>query len=368
MTSHTTIRYSILFIAIAVLIIITSTTTHAETCIDFFYGTGCPHCASVEPSITALVEDENITVRQHDVYTDRSKAIMLDSVLAERNISQENRAIPAVVIGPVAIIGADNFEDRIHKAINEHPNTACASDIWIQNNSQENAQQSISGITMSALIGAAFVDSINPCAIAVIIILLGGLLVAGDRRKALRSGLAFTAAVYIAYLLFGLGLFSAIQISGLASVVAKIVGVLAIIIGLLNIKDYLWYGGGGFVIEIPRAWRPRLKQLLNAATSPGGAFMAGFAVCLFELPCTGGPYLFILGLLAQQTTFAAALPLLLLYNIVFVLPLLVITISLYYGLTNVEAATAWKERNLRTLHLVAGIIMTGLGIAVIIGI
>ena len=147
---------------------------------------------------------------------------------------------------------------------------------------------------------------------------------------------------------------------------AKIVGIGAIIIGLLNIKDYLWYGSGGFVIEIPRAWRQRLKQSLNAITSPAGAFIAGFMVCLFELPCTGGPYLFILGLLADQTTFMSALPLLLLYNLVFVLPLLAITLLLYFGYTTTESANIWKERNIRSLHLIAGIIMTILGIAALL--
>jgi cytochrome c biogenesis protein CcdA len=52
----------------------------------------------------------------------------------------------------------------------------------------------------------------------------------------------------------------------------------------------------------------------RAVTSPFGAFIMGFAVCLFELPCTGGPYIVILGLLAERTTMIASIPILLLYN------------------------------------------------------
>jgi cytochrome c biogenesis protein CcdA len=139
------------------------------------------------------------------------------------------------------------------------------------------------------------------------------------------------------------------------------------VIGLFNIKDYFWYGGGGFVMEIPRRWRPSLKKLLGKVTSPLGAFLMGFVVCLFELPCTGGPYLFVLGLLAEKATRLYAIPILLLYNLFFILPLLLITLMVYVGFTNVEKATEWKERNVRKLHLVAGLIMLGLGLVVVLG-
>jgi len=193
------------------------------------------------------------------------------------------------------------------------------------------------------------------------------LLLSGDKKKALKAGLAFTLSIYIIYFLFGLGLFSALQVSGLSYWFYKIIGVLAIIIGLMNIKDFFWYGKLGFVTEIPRAWRPTLKNLLNKVTSPIGAFLIGFLVCLFELPCTGGPYIFILGLLAEKATQLQAIPILLLYNLFFILPLIIITILVYVGFTNVEKATQWKEANIRILHLVAGIIMLILGTLVLFG-
>jgi hypothetical protein len=138
-------------------------------------------------------------------------------------------------------------------------------------------------------------------------------------------------------------------------------------IGLANIKDYFWYGGGGFVMEIPRNWRPKLKDMLGKVTSPLGAFLMGFVVCLFELPCTGGPYIVILGLLANRMTMWASIPILLLYNLVFVLPLIVITLLLYFGFANVENATKWKDNNLRILHLIAGLIMLVLGVLITFG-
>jgi len=212
------------------------------------------------------------------------------------------------------------------------------------------------------------VDSINPCAIAVLLILLTGLLATGGKKRALTAGLAFTVSIYIAYFLFGLGIFSAIQISGLSRVFYEAVGILAVLVGLANIKDFFWYGGGGFVTEIPRRWRPTLKGILDRAMSPIGAFIAGFVVCLFELPCTGGPYLFVLGLLAEKTTRNAAIPLLLYYNVVFVLPLLIITGLFYFGYRKIGEMQKWKDLNVKRLHLAAGLIMLALGLWVLFGV
>ena len=118
-------------------------------------------------------------------------------------------------------------------------------------------------------------------------------------------------------------------------------------------------------MEIPRSWRPTLKKILHGVTSPVGAFLAGFVVCLFELPCTGGPYLFMTGLLAQQVSQEIAVPILLYYNVFFVLPLLVITGLVYAGMSRVEEMEEWRKKNIRLFHLAAGVIMCLLGLAVI---
>jgi len=224
--------------------------------------------------------------------------------------------------------------------------------------------QAITEVSLWVITSAGLVDAINPCAIAVLLILLGGLLVFKEqgKRRVLLSGIAFISALYLAYLLIGLGLFSFLRLSGLVTVFHRFVGGLAVIVGLLNIKDFIWYGGGGFVMEIPRSWRPTMQKLLLKVSSPLGAFLAGLAVTAFELPCAGGPYLFVLGLLSQCSSMRAALPWLLYYNLVFVSPLIILTILIYFGYASVEKAIDWKERNLRLLHLIAGLLMLGLGV------
>lgn len=330
-------------------------------CAYFFYGNGCPHCANVESFLSGFkAENPQYSIVEFEVYNNKANLVLMNQFFDSYNVSQDSRGVPTVFLNDRALIGDSQIISGIGTALASGNNTACPS---------ASGEGAAAGeIPLFTVIGAALVDSINPCAIAVLLILMGALLASGERRRALYSGIAFTASVYISYFLLGLGLFSAIQVSGLAYWFYRGVGFLAIIIGLLNIKDYFWYAAGGFAMEIPRSWRPTLKGLLKSVTSPLGAFAMGFVVCLFELPCTGGPYLFILGLLAERATQAAAIPVLLLYNVFFVLPLLFLTGVIYLGLSNVEKADKWKEDNLRNLHLIAGLIMLLLGLVVALNI
>ena len=92
----------------------------------------------------------------------------------------------------------------------------------------------------------------------------------------------------------------------------------------------------------------------------------GFVVSLFLLPCTSGPYIIILGLLSNVATKYVAFMLLLLYNFIFILPMLIITLAIYFGFTTTEKTEEWRRRKLKVLHLIAGLIILGLGIGMLI--
>ncbi len=341
------------------------------TCVYFFYGDGCPHCARVESFINQLESKYlGLEIHKFEIYNNRSNALILNDYFDAYNIPDKQKGIPAVFISNKYLIGDKPILENLEKEVLNNPEAECPTFGKIQSTGiigTTSPLEKLKALSLITIIGAAIVDSVNPCAIAVLLILLGTLLISGDKKKALKAGLAFSVSIYIVYFLFGLGLFSALQISGLSYWFYKIIGILAILIGLANIKDYFWYGAGGFVMEIPRSWRPTLKKILGSVTTPLGALLTGFVVCLFELPCTGGPYIFILGLLAERTTQMLAIPILLLYNIFFVLPLIIITLLIYAGFTSVEKTTEWKERNIRRLHLITGIIMLVLGVIVVLG-
>ena len=83
---------------------------------------------------------------------------------------------------------------------------------------------------------------------------------------------------------------------------------------------------------------------------------------MFLLPCTIGPYIICCGVLSVENILQS-LPPLLVYNFIFVLPMLVIIGVVYLGLKRVEDVSLWKEKNINKLHLAAGLIMFVLGLA-----
>jgi cytochrome c biogenesis protein CcdA len=228
--------------------------------------------------------------------------------------------------------------------------------------------------TIGYILSLAFLDAINPCALAVIAMVLMKLLLKdpANKKQVLFGGLFFTIAVFILYFIYGILMVvffsSALPETGnFANYVFKGFGMFAIILGLFNLKDFLKYNPGGFMTEMPLFLRPRVKSIIGKINSSIGAFIIGLFVTLFLLPCTIGPYIIASGKLSSLN-FLSTLPWLFVYNLVFILPMLGITFLIYLGVTTVENISGWKENNIRYLHLIEGIILMILGILMFTGI
>lgn len=268
--------------------------------------------------------------------------------------------MPTLFLGDEVIVGySDAMGPEIAAVIRACIADSCASPL------ERISGQRVAGtLTLSAVVLAAAVDAINPCAFAVLILLIAAVLATRDRRRALYAGLAFSLSIFISYYLMGVGLYSAVDAAGVTRTIFLAVAVLAILIGLFNLKDFFWYGKW-FVMEVPLSWRPNLKRITQGITSVPGAFLAGFLISLFLLPCTSGPYIVILGLLATTATRASAFGWLLLYNAIFILPMIAITLAIYGGLTTAQRVESWRGQHLRTLHLVTGTIILLLGLGML---
>ena len=219
----------------------------------------------------------------------------------------------------------------------------------------------------------ALADSVNPCAIAILTMVLVTILVANPEKKkrVLFAGLGFVLAVYLGYLFYGLVIISFFKVfaeflRNNSEIFYNGLGVLAMIIGSLNIKDFFLYKPGGIATEMPLFMRPKVKKTISKMTSPIGAFIIGFIITLFLLPCTIGPYIIASGLLSELG-FLGALPWLMYYNLLFVIPMILITLIVYWGFSRVEDVSGWKDRNIKWLHLIAGILLFGVGLSLIMG-
>ncbi|MCK5043761.1 hypothetical protein KAR52_02045 [Candidatus Pacearchaeota archaeon] len=219
----------------------------------------------------------------------------------------------------------------------------------------------------------ALADSVNPCAIAILTMVLMTILIQNPekRKRVLFGGLAFISSVFIGYLFYGtviIHFFKAFAevLRENSVIIYRGLAMFAMIIGALNIKDFFIYKKGGIATEMPISMRPKVKKIIKRITSPLGAFITGFLVTIFLLPCTIGPYIIASGLLSTLG-FLKALPWLLYYNFLFVLPMLIIVGAIYHGFAKVDEVSGWKERNIRRLHLIAGILLFGVGVALLMG-
>ena len=206
-------------------------------------------------------------------------------------------------------------------------------------------------------------DGINPCALATLIFLVSYLGYTRRRpREVLITGLLFGAGVFLAYLALGLGAFRALQtlagFSGLSRLLYPAMALGTLALGVLSYRDYNRARAGrhrDMTLRLP----PRLSQLCRgvirrAARLPGLltlAFFLGAAVTVLELFCTGQVYLpTLMYIMGDPLLRGRACALLLVYVTMFTLPVFLLTLAAYRGLSSARAA-AWAHRHVPAVKL-----------------
>ena len=214
--------------------------------------------------------------------------------------------------------------------------------------------------TIFTVIITAAVDSINPCAVGVLILMLSVLLATKKKIKRMMFlGSVYIGSVFIVYLLAGLGLvyfFSGIPL-WLTEYLSIGVGLFIVGAGILEIKEFFWYGRG-FSLSIPSSMAKKIHQYAKRTTVPGLIGLGAF-VSAVELPCTGAPYLAIITLLSQYFDFTAFI-LLIIYNIIFVAPLIVILVVVAFG-KKLHEIKKWKQESRGYIRLFIGLLLIGMG-------
>lgn len=215
------------------------------------------------------------------------------------------------------------------------------------------------------LIGiAALIDSINPCAFSILILTIAFLFSIGKlRSKVLQVGGVYIFGIFIAYILIGLGILHAFHLFNTPQFMGKLGAFLLILLGLINLINEF---NPAFPIKlrIPALAHQKMAELMDKSSMPA-AFGLGALVGICEFPCTGGPYLMVLGLLHDQGTYLKGLGYLLLYNLIFVLPLVIILL-----LAGNEKITKkiqmWQGQERGAMRFGGGLAMIALGVVILI--
>jgi cytochrome c biogenesis protein CcdA len=220
----------------------------------------------------------------------------------------------------------------------------------------------VTNLTIPILVGAALVDSINPCAFGVLIFLIAYLFKTfHSHRSVITHGLVYIAAVFITYLIAGLLLLPVLSQFGRIGTGAYVaIGILLIIFGLLEIKDFFFYGKGPSLGIFPSAAK-RIETFTHRITGKlTTSFFLGVFVALVELPCTGAVYLGVLSLVALTGLGINNFFLLVLYNLLFVLPLVIILLLVHRG-GEAGQLERWREKYRGYMRLTIGLLLIGLG-------
>lgn len=217
-------------------------------------------------------------------------------------------------------------------------------------------------LLMPLVLVSALIDSINPCAFSVLLLTIAFLFSIGKMRSGiLKIGGVYIFGVFIIYILIGLGILQTLHLFNTPHFMAKVGASLLILMGLVGLVNE-FFPKFPLKLKIPKASHRTLAALMERGSMPT-AFLLGALVGLCEFPCTGGPYLMILGLLHDKGTYLNGLGYLFLYNLIFVLPLVIIL--LMAGDRNLfEKVEIWKRKNTRGMRLYGGIATIIIGLLI----
>ncbi|MFA6364921.1 MAG: cytochrome c biogenesis protein CcdA [Candidatus Paceibacterota bacterium] len=212
-------------------------------------------------------------------------------------------------------------------------------------------------VTVSALL-----DSINPCAFSILLLTIAFLFSMGElRKKVLVIGSTYIAGVFVVYVLIGLGILRALSFFNIPGFMGKVGASIIIVFGILDLIN-TYFPEFPIKLKIPTGSH-KTMAILMGKSSVFAAFLLGVFVGLCEFPCTGGPYLLILGLLHDTGTYVGGLGYLLYYNLLFVLPLIVILL-IASNPTLLEKVQAWKSSSSGEMRFASGVVMILLGILI----
>lgn len=333
----------------------------------------CGHCQRLKKEylneFKTLYKD-TVKLVEYDV-SQAGVNIIFNDTLAEYNV--ESAGVPCLVVGESVLMGYPDeiktgADAAIHKALDNNERTFFGTKAYIaeckaniqnaaaeeeascENNqiapgvSKEETLNMFEQITFWAIIAAGLIDGINPCAFAVIVFFVSFLAVYKyDRKEVLLVGAAYCLAVFVAYIAIGLGLFNFLYAMSSFYYVMMIFKWLTIALCalflLLSLYDFLIYqktkDHNKILLQLPKSYKEYIHKVMRFFLRDKqkstfrlvlAALAVGFIVSLVEAVCTGQVYLPTIALILKEADahFIRAILYLVLYNLMFIVPLVII--------------------------------------------
>jgi glutaredoxin len=335
--------------------------------LEVFVRAGCPHCEAAKIFLEELRQERpSLRIAIFDVAEDTAARQRLATLTAEQGIA--NSGVPTFLIGTELIVGflsADTTGTEIRARLDRQPRssvTPAPSDSIHTRWFGELHLTELGLPLFTVVIG--LLDGFNPCSMWVLLFMLSLLAGLANRPKMLLITGTFVAVEGIAYFAFMAAWLNLFLFIGLSRITELILGGIAGLAGVINIKDFLAFRHG-ISLSIPDAAKPglyagmrRIIRAENIVAALIGTVILAVLVQVVELLCTAGlPALYTRILTMRQLDRWAYYGYLALYNMaymlddVLVLAIGVITMS-HYRL---------QEREGRWLKLISGLVMVALG-------
>jgi thiol-disulfide isomerase/thioredoxin len=337
----------------------------------YFYQKGCPKCDRANAFLKYMAKKyPGLNIKEIDLNTPDGKR--LNETLSNRlNLPTEKRLIaPSIFIGNDYLPPAEIAESRVEALIEKYGEAAPsparrtgspAGGLSPTPEETKKAEESIiqrfRSLGIITIVSAGLLDGINPCAFATLIFFISYLTFLGRKRTEILSvGLGYSGAVFITYLMIGLGILSFIQRLSFLPLFSRVIYILtiafALVLGVLSLHDYIQLKRGRpseMKLQLPDFLKKRIHRTIRERSkSPRyllAAVTAGFIVSLVEFACTGQVYLpTILFVTNVPSLKASAVSYLLLYNFMFIVPLLIIFGIVYWGVTSEQLAFFLQKR------------------------
>ncbi len=343
--------------------------------VAYYYTPGCRSCEqflSTEIPRLSRALGVSIIVERKDLL---QPAIYEELTGLASSRGQDLREIPALVVGNTLLQGDANIRKNLAAALLPQPAAAAPVRAAFPPPAPAFLPERLAAVPIAL---AGLVDGVNPCAFTTLIFLLASLALAGrGRREVLLIGGLFTLAVFLTYLGIGYGLFTVLRAASAVSIVSLVlrwalVAVLAVFAGL-SVYDYALIRQGRpteILLQLPSALKRRIHASIRtrarAAALAGSSLALGFLVSIFEFACTGQVYLPMLGYLVRMRGGTMALGFLLLYNLCFIVPLLVVFGASYLGVSS-GRITTWFQAHMGRVKLGLAAVFAALAVLTLVG-
>ncbi|MFA6583676.1 MAG: hypothetical protein WCS77_05205 [Elusimicrobiaceae bacterium] len=374
--------FAFLLVFAAALFLAASVSAAAEkTRVTLFYSNHCKVCLQLKqeflPGIKEKYADKTVW-EERETDTDEANLALLYAVFAEHGLTDPR--VPAVLVNDsVLLFGGTEIRERLEGEITKALQTGSITAGLPE--TEDNAIKKVfSRMSVSAVILSGLVDGINPCAFAVIVFFVSFLAVYGyNKRDIIYVGSAYCFAVFATYLLLGLGLFKTIYALSGFMLAMKIfyyltAGFCFVLFGL-SVYDFINYRKTGrseeMLLKLPKSLKLKINRIMGAflrgkERSPVKLIIAsltvGVAVSLIEAVCTGQVYVPTIVMIMKDSALRAqAFSYLVLYNIMFVVPLVGVFLLSLAGYES-QTFNSFLKKHLGITKILLALVFLGLGL------